>query len=333
MNIGDKVRMLRAKEQGVITRFLPGNQVEIEIEDGFRIPVMQSELVVVSPMEAERFKPSGQAAEVREAFAPQRTLGQPGQVLASVGLYLAYVPQNDRDVALYIVNNTDWEVLFSLAEEREGGYRGIQSATLKAKTQVKINEIYAMAKFEQWPTLLVQALYFRPGAGQPARMPLVKRMKPRAQAFYKNKQTVPVLGQPGHVFQLDDEMTNAGMAPPTSDGLKTAMLSPNEPAPMAVVSVERPNSVVDLHIEKLVPEGNAGRKPDEIVEIQLRAFEKNLENAIASGMGDITFIHGVGTGKLRQELHRQLSRHPNVRFFEDAQKQKFGYGATKATLK
>ena len=333
MNIGDKVRMLRAKEQGVITRFLPGNQVEIEIEDGFRIPVMQSELVVVSPLEAERFRPSGQAAEVREAFAPQRPLGQPGQVLASVGLYLAYVPQNDRDVALYIVNNTDWEVLFTLAEEREGGYRGIQSATLKAKTQVKINEVYAMAKFEQWPTLLVQALYFRPGSGQPARMPLVKRMKPRAQAFHKNKQIVPVLGQPGHVFQLDDETTNAGMAPPTSDGLKTAMLSPNEPAPTVVVLVDRPNSVVDLHIEKLLPTGNAGRKPDEIVEIQLRAFEKNLENAIASGMGEITFIHGVGTGKLRQELHRQLSRHPNVRFFEDAQKQKFGYGATKATLK
>ena len=66
MNIGDKVRMLRAKEQGVITRFLSGNQVEIEIEDGFRIPVMQSELVVVSPMEAERFKASGQAAAVRD---------------------------------------------------------------------------------------------------------------------------------------------------------------------------------------------------------------------------------------------------------------------------
>lgn len=331
MNIGDKVRMLRAKEQGVITRFLSGNQVEIEIEDGFRIPVMQSELVVVSAMEAERFRPSGQAAEVREAFAPQRPLGQPGQVLASVGLYLAYVPQNDRDVALYIVNNTDWEVLFTVAEEREGGYRGIQSGTLKAKTQLKINELYAMAKFEQWPTLLVQAVYFRPGAGQPARMPLVKRMKPRAQAFYKNKQTVPILGQPGHVFQLDDETTNANMAPPTADGIKAAMLSPNEDVP--VVSVQRPDSVVDLHVEMLLPTGNAGRKPDELVEIQLRAFEKNLENAIATGMGEITFIHGVGSGKLRQELHRQLSGHPNVRFFEDAQKQKFGYGATKVTLK
>ena len=331
MNIGDKVRMLRAKEQGVITRFLSGNQVEIEIEDGFRIPVMQSELVVVSPLEAERFKPSGQAAEVREAFAPQRPLGQPGQVLASVGLYLAFVPQNDKDVALYIVNNTDWEVLFTLAEEREGGYRGLQSAAMKAKTQVKINELYVMARFEQWPTLLVQAVYFRPGGGQPARTPLVKRLKPRAQAFFKNKQNVPVLNQPGHVFQLDDETTNAGMTVPTSEGLKTAMLSPNEDVP--VVSVERPASVVDLHIEKLMPTGNSGQKPDEIVAIQLRTFEKNLENAIATGMGDITFIHGVGTGKLRQELHRHLSGHPNVRFFEDAQKQKFGYGATKVTLK
>ena len=91
--------------------------------------------------------------------------------------------------------------------------------------------------------------------------------------------------------------------------------------------------MVDLHIEKLLPNGQFGKTPGDLVDVQLRAFEKNLENAIASGMSDITFIHGVGTGKLRQELHRHLSRHPNVRFFEDAQKQKFGYGTTKVTLK
>lgn len=337
MNIGDKVRMIRAKEQGVVVRFLNGNRVEIEIEDGFRIPVMQSELVVVSPMEAERFKPSGQAAEARDTYAPQRSatpLGtSAGQILANVGLYLAYVPQNDRDVALHIVNNTDWDVLLTVTEERESKTRGLQSATLKAKTQVKLTELYLMAQFEQWPTLLFQALYFRPGAGQPPRIPLVKRLKPRAQSFFKSKQNVPVLNQPGHLFQLDDEGSNASMNTPTppADSLKAAILEPK--SEQGTVTVDKPAAVVDLHIEKLMREGQKGKLPGDLVDVQLRAFEKNLENAIASGMPDITFIHGVGSGKLRQELHRQLSRHPNVRFFEDAQKQKFGYGATKVTFK
>ena len=334
MNIGDKVRMIRAKEQGVVVRFLTGNRVEIEIEDGFRIPVMQSELVVVSPMEAERFKPSGQAAEVRETFAPQRgatPMGTAaGQILSNVGLYLAYVPQNDRDIALHIVNNTDWDILLTVTEERESKTRGLQHATLKAKTQVKLNEMYLMERFEQWPTLLFQALYFRPGAGQPPRTPLVKRLKPRAQSFFKSKQNVPVLNQPGHLFQLDDEGSNASMAT-QADSLKAALLESK--SEQGTVTVDKPEAVVDLHIEKLMPGGQAGKSAGDLVDVQLRAFEKNLENAIASGMAEITFIHGVGSGKLRQELHRQLSRHPNVRFFEDAQKQKFGYGATKVTFK
>ncbi|MEZ0484078.1 Smr/MutS family protein [Fibrella aquatica] len=334
MNIGDKVRMIRAKEQGVVVRFLSGNRVEIEIEDGFRIPVMQSELVVVSPMEAERFKPSGQAAEARDTFAPQRTatpLGRAaGQILSNVGLYLAYVPQNDRDIALHVVNNTDWDVLLTVTEERDNKTRGLQSTTLKAKSQLKLNEMHLIERFEQWPTLLFQALYFRPGAGQPPRIPLVKRLKPRAQAFFKSKQNVPVLNQPGHLFQLDDESSNATMNPP-ADSIKAALLEPK--AEQGTVTVDKPAAVVDLHIEKLMPGGQTGKSPGDLVDVQLRAFEKNLENAIANGMPDITFIHGVGTGKLRQELHRHLSRHPNVRFFEDAQKQKFGYGATKVTLK
>lgn len=334
MNIGDKVRMIRAKEQGVVVRFLSGNRVEIEIEDGFRIPVMQSELVVVSPMEAERFKPSSQAAEARDTYAPQRTatpLGTAaGQILSNVGLYLAYVPQNDRDIALHLVNNTDWDILLTVTEERDSKTRGLQSATLKAKTQVKLNEMYLIERFEQWPTLLFQALYFRPGAGQPPRMPLVKRLKPRAQSFFKSKQNVPVLNQPGHLFQLDDEGSNASMAP-QADSLKASLLESK--AEQGTVTVDKPAAVVDLHIEKLMPGGQPGKSAGDMVDVQLRAFEKNLENAIASGMTEITFIHGVGSGKLRQELHRQLSRHPNVRFFEDAHKQKFGYGATKVTLK
>ena len=331
--------MIRAKEQGVVVRFLTGNRVEIEIEDGFRIPVMQSELVVVSPMEAERFNPSGQAADTRDAYAPQRTamplgtssgLNASGQILSNVGLYLAYVPQNDRDVALHIVNNTDWDILLTVTEERDSKTRGLQSATLKAKTQVKLNELYLTERFEQWPTLLFQAIYFRPGAGQPPRVPLVKRLKPRAQSFFKSKQNVPVLSLPGHLFQLDDESSNASMNTP-AEAIRAALLEPK--SEQGTILVDKPDAVVDLHIEKLMPAGQAGKSPGDLVDIQLRAFEKSLENAIASGMADITFIHGVGTGKLRQELHRHLSRHPNVRFFEDAQKQKFGYGATKVTFK
>ncbi len=342
MNIGDKVRLLRAKEQGVISRFLPGDMIEIEIEDGFRIPVMRSELVAVSPLEAERLLKTS-------TFAPQKPMAATAPaILSNQGIYLAFVPVNDREYTLHLINNTDWELPYVLGEESAppgGGvqFRGIGSGVLKPKSQQKMNDHYEHAKFEEWPTFVVQGLWFRAGKSS-LRAPLIKRFKGRAATFFSKKTTVPVLNQPGFLTQLDAEGTETGPQTgtvPTSnrpkpvtirpDELKAEMLKPKSDP--VEVSVERPTSVVDLHTEALLPKGVGNRTPSDLLTLQLHIFEKSLENAIASGMSDITFIHGVGSGALRTELHRRLGQHPNVKFFEDAQKQKFGYGATKVTIK
>ena len=339
MNIGDKVRLLRAKEQGVISRFLPGDMIEIEIEDGFRIPVMRSELVAVSPLEAERLLKTS-------SFAPQKPMAATAPaILSNQGIYLAFVPVNDREYTLHLINNTDWEFPYVLGEESAPAgsgvqFRGIGSGVLKPKSQQKMNDHYEHAKFEEWPTFVVQGLWFRAGKSS-LRPPLIKRFKGRAATFFSKKTTAPILNQPAFLTQLDAEGTETGPQTPTSnrpkpvtirpDELKAEMLKPkSEPVE---VSVERPTSVVDLHTEALLPNGVGNRTPSDLLTLQLHIFEKSLENAIASGMSDITFIHGVGSGALRSELHRRLGQHPNVKFFEDAQKQKFGYGATKVSFK
>jgi dsDNA-specific endonuclease/ATPase MutS2 len=50
-------------------------------------------------------------------------------------------------------------------------------------------------------------------------------------------------------------------------------------------------------------------------------------------MDEIVFIHGVGNGILRMEIHKRLGKHAYVQFFKDAMKEKFGYGATLVKLK
>ncbi len=332
MNIGDKVRMLRAKEQGVVTRLLPGNQVEVEIEDGFRIPIMQSELVLVSPLEAERLLKQAPGIEPQKSAVPT--------IVSNHGIYLAFVPQNDREVALYLINNTDWDVPYTILEEKGMLTRGLQSGVLKGKSQTKLNDYYALVKFEEWPTFVVQLLWFRAG-NIALRPPLVKRLKARAETFYKSKANVPVVNQPGHLFQLDTDektmpepgTTGKPQSAPVlkADVIKTEMLAPKN-GPVGV-TVSRPSAVVDLHVEALLPNGVEKRTPADLLDLQVKTFEQSLENAIATGMHEITFIHGVGSGALRSELHRRLGKHPHVKFFEDAQKQKFGYGATKVSIK
>ena len=56
MNIGDKVRMLHGTEEGIIRKIVDKRMVEVEIEDGFLIPVLKNEIVVIAPEEKKDLK-------------------------------------------------------------------------------------------------------------------------------------------------------------------------------------------------------------------------------------------------------------------------------------
>jgi dsDNA-specific endonuclease/ATPase MutS2 len=69
------------------------------------------------------------------------------------------------------------------------------------------------------------------------------------------------------------------------------------------------------------------------MQIQLDHFQKNLDAAIVHKLESIVFIHGAGNGSLRYEIQKIISKHPQVKTYMDAQKEKFGYGATEVVLK
>lgn len=323
MNIGDKVRLIHSKEEGIVTRILPNNVIEIEIEDGFRLPVLKRELAVVSAAEAQAFR------TVKPQPTPDKaTDSRPTGIRAEKGIFMAFVPLNDREIVLHLVNNTDWDLPYSLTTPTERHQRGISGGYLKAKSAIKVHELL-IKDFEDWGTFVFHCLYFTVGFS-PERAPLSKRIKFRANTFFKNKRKAPILEKDAYLFQLDaDEKLDQ---PLNAQVLKEKMMEKNEPEPTVSQPIERPSSVVDLHIEKLTRDFLA-LSNNEMISIQLKTFEQQLEKAIASGMDEITFIHGVGNGVLRTELHRRMSKHKNVKFYEDAQKEKFGYGATKVKIK
>ena len=88
-----------------------------------------------------------------------------------------------------------------------------------------------------------------------------------------------------------------------------------------------PRTVVDLHIEKLTNDwihlSNA-----EILDIQLREFEKWYELALAHHQPQLIVIHGVGSGRLRDEIHDALRLKREVKSFINQYNPSFGYGAT-----
>lgn len=246
MNIGDKVRLVHGREEGIVYRFLPGNIVEIEIEDGFRIPVLRNELVTVSPVEGERLLRNEVPKKEGTPAFKART------VFAEKGIYLAFAPVNDRELTVYLINNTDWLIPFVVHREHEGQAAGVGSGELKPRTSHKLTDLLAK-DFEQWPVFDIQALYYREGNGA-IKPPFQKRIKCRAQSFYKRKQAAPVLGREAYLYQLDDENNPIAATQPvgiSAADLRERMLSPQpEPEP----TPGKPDHVIDLHLEKLTTE-------------------------------------------------------------------------------
>jgi hypothetical protein len=91
--------------------------------------------------------------------------------------------------------------------------------------------------------------------------------------------------------------------------------------------LEPPRSVVDLHIEKITNDWS-GLSNHEIVSLQLKTFEKYYDLAVAHMQPSLIVIHGVGTGRLREEIHEQLKHRKEVKSFVNQYHPAFGYGAT-----
>ncbi|WP_194776612.1 Smr/MutS family protein [Pararhodonellum marinum] len=317
MNIGDKVRLLHGNEEGVITKISSGGRIEIEIEEGFRIPVMKNEIVLIHEAEQAHFK---KAPDENKKISPSTSKkGKPEEQ----GLFLAYLPNNDKVLSLFLINAMEKDQHFSVSQVYGENSITIGHGMLQSLSSTKLLEC-VMAEFEQWPPLQL-SLHPINRAIERTQPPLNKTIKFKASTFFRSKSKAPILGKDGYVFNiaqanvaLDVQKLNREL-----QGQASVSLAPQ---------FKRPPKEVDLHIEKLSKE-HEFLSNSEIIKFQMDTFEKNLNYAIASGMDEITFIHGIGNGILKKEIHKYLSQFENIKYFQDTQKNRFGYGATLVKIK
>jgi len=80
---------------------------------------------------------------------------------------------------------------------------------------------------------------------------------------------------------------------------------------------------IDLHLKE-------GYNRPDAVERQLARFRAELDSAVRSGLREIIFIHGIGNGKLKQELREIIVTDYKTCSYQDASFSRYGYGG--ATL-
>ena len=82
---------------------------------------------------------------------------------------------------------------------------------------------------------------------------------------------------------------------------------------------------VDLHIKQLT-KSVKGLDNYDMLNMQLDTAKRKIEFALHERIPKIIFIHGVGEGVLKTELHYLLNKYP-VKYY-DASYKKYGLGAT-----
>ncbi|NAY90423.1 DNA mismatch repair protein MutS [Muricauda sp. JGD-17] len=87
-----------------------------------------------------------------------------------------------------------------------------------------------------------------------------------------------------------------------------------------------PKMEVDLHIHQLVKSTHGMSKFD-ILNLQLETAKRQLDFAMDKRIQKVVFIHGVGEGILKEELHYLFKKYDNLKYY-DAEYQKYGLGAT-----
>lgn len=310
--LGDFVRFVDEKREGYITRIIDAQTLGVTDTDGFEIPVAISNLTHVHGHSSNKAVLQGdsQVAKVDEEFK-------------ETGVFLAVAEDSKVSAVAHftLINTTSYQLLMCLKTNQKGKYKGEYASVIPAKTS---SQIYSanLGDLEIWPEFIFQLLYFSTANIKPA-APLTLTKKFRAKDFSGAKKMVAEIHKYAWLIQLDEPT-------PLVDAqkLKESFFK----AEKQQIKIAKPATEVDLHIEKIRDDYHFLAQ-SEIVNIQLAYFQQMLDAAIVHQMPNIIFIHGVGNGTLRHHIHKTISKHPQVKTFMDARKEKFGFGATEIVFK
>ncbi len=312
--IGDYVRFLNEKQEGVVTKLIDHQLIGVTIEGDFEITVLANEVVLVQAAETQ----------LREDF---EEIGHKHLLVNDAvedKLFLA-IHRDEKLQQLYhlhLINATKYDLLCSVSLQKKDKYEGIFAERIERKKAIRIST-HTLAELDQHWTLHFQVIYHSMGEYSPSLPQLFKKNIKATQVLNAEKE-IPVLGKKGYLAELIAEQ-NISID-------KEELLEQMFDVKKESTSITAPAREIDLHIEELT-EDFPKMQPDEMLRLQLEVFRKNLEAAIVHQYQSIIFIHGVGNGTLRNEIHKQLGKHPHVKTFKDARKEKFGYGATEVILK
>lgn len=353
VKIGDKVRFLNAVGGG-IAKQIKNNVVYVEDEDGFEIPVLKHECVVVESGD-EKLKSSQPASET--PASPKSVISgsvsfdedgadEPvietaeGEVL---NVFLAFVPEDIKNLQnssfeTYLVNDSNYFLFFTYLSKTDKGWKARYAGKVEPNMKLRIDR-FDREMLNDLERVSVQFIAFKRDKDFALKNAISVEQRIDTVKFYKL-----------HSFRESDFFEeNVILYPIVRNDVseKSVVVSPEElehamkqkmktdkPDRQPIIRKEKNEGPleVDLHIDELI-DSTAGMSNTDILNYQLDKFRDVLNEYSGRKGFKIVFIHGKGDGVLRNAILKELRTKYKSYYCQDASFREYGFGATMVTIK
>ncbi|MBI1287718.1 MAG: DUF2027 domain-containing protein [Flavobacteriales bacterium] len=323
--VGEKVRYLDEVGEATIVHIVDAKTAIVEDEYGLKHPYPLSKLV---PAERDHVPAQPQPQYIQpETPKPQpKPAPKPSNTVALPELALVFTSTNSSkpesgDLDLLFVNSSNYHLLVNVAAKEGDEWFSIFNGEILPKSDQLVQSLRRQ-DIGMLSNLNVDVIFFGK-TGYEAREPISCLTKVKVTRFVKpgNYLTYEGIENPGICFPIEKEK---------------AVTAPSFPKiPQSGKQVQKPSlptieEEVDLHLEAIL-----GTEPNDMPDhekflTQMRHFERKLNNALTRKYVQITFIHGVGSGKLKEAIRQELTEYGLT--FEEGPFHRYGVGATVVRL-
>jgi hypothetical protein len=333
--VGDKITVLLTNEDGKVVEIMNEKMVMIEVK-GVRFPAYMDQIDFPY---FKMFTQKKVPPEKKKVFIDQiRKEKSAPKIKTGEGVGLSFLPVFDKDIfdddvveklKLHLINQTDQAFTFTY-DCMIGGRSDFQLKNTIEPLQdfylhdVSFEDLSDSPRFDFEFGLKEPDKKKAPFYEVSLKLKGKQIFKKIEELQLKNEATFSYLLFDNYPDKVEEEkvdlskLGNAGFRVYDASKVRENL----EPA----------RSVVDLHIEKLTDSWKH-MSNFEILTMQLKAFEKYYDLAVAHHQKELTIIHGVGEGKLKDEIHDILKLKREVKSFVNQYTGAYGYGATEIYFK
>ena len=339
--VGDKVVVQHSNDEGEVVEIINDKMVLVDVR-GVKFPAYTDQLdfpYFKRFTEKKLFPQEKKPKQYVDQLPPEKPApGRKKERIAQLaeGVWLTFLPVFDSDefgddvvdsLKIHLVNNTDSGYRFSYHLNYFGSSDFDLENQVGALQDFYLHDI-PFANLNDNPVFECDFSLLAPDKGKADHYET--SLKLRAKQVFSRIEEIKKKGEATFSFKLfdsyplkpyEEEPVNNPLSLLSGSGFRIYEAS------KARQHMEPARSELDLHIERLTEKWSS-LDNFEILTLQLQTFEKYFDLALAHHLPSMIVIHGVGSGKLRDEIHEILRTKRQVKSFVNRYDPRYGYGAT-----